>query len=73
MIERIQGAATKMAPSLRDLPYEERLFKLKLPTLEKRREREDFIAVSRASKYLKKIEMIFLCGMTEMQEDTRRN
>ena len=34
-IERIQKAATKMAPSY--LPYEERVSRLKLPTLEKRR------------------------------------
>ena len=38
-IEGIQRAATKMAPSLRNLPYEEKLSKLKLPTFEKRRER----------------------------------
>ena len=44
-----------MAPSLRDLPYEERLPRLKLSTLEKRRKREDFIAVYKASKGLEKI------------------
>ena len=49
-IEGIQRAATKMAPSLRDLLYEERFSRLKLPTLEERREREDFIAVYRALK-----------------------
>ena len=38
-----------MAPSLRNLPYEERLSRLQLPTLEKRRERRDFIAVYKAS------------------------
>ena len=43
-----------MAPSLRNLPYEERIVKLKLPTLEKRRERRDFIAVYRASIGLEK-------------------
>lgn len=31
-LERIQRAATKMAPSLSDLPYEERLLRLNLPT-----------------------------------------
>ena len=51
-IERIQKTATKMALSLRDLLYEERLSRLKVPTLEKRRERGDFIAVYRASKDL---------------------
>ena len=55
-LERIQRATTKMAPSLRDLPYEERISRLKLPTLEKRRERGDFIAVYRVSKYLEKID-----------------
>ena len=45
-----------MAPSLSDLPYEERLSRLKLPTLEKIREKGDFIAVYRASKGLEKID-----------------
>ena len=43
-----------MAPSLRNVPYVERLFRLKLPTLEKRKERGDFIAMYRASKNLEK-------------------
>ena len=38
-IERIQRAATKLVPSLRDLSYGERLRRLNLPTLEERRER----------------------------------
>ena len=52
-----------MAPSLRNLPYEERLSRLKLPTLEKRRERADFITVYRASKDLEKIYRndLFVC------------
>ena len=33
-LERIQQAATKMVPSLRDLPYEERLLRLDLMSLE---------------------------------------
>ena len=72
-LERSQRAATKMAPSLRNLPYEERLSRLKLPTLEKRRERGDFIAVYRASKYLEKKLEICLCGTTEQQQTTRRH
>ena len=45
-----------MVQSLRNLPYEEWLSRLKLPTLEKRRERGDFIAVCRALKDLEKID-----------------
>ena len=45
-----------MAPNLRDLPNQERLSRLKLPTIEKRKERGDFIAVYRASKGLEKID-----------------
>ena len=47
-----------MIPSLRDLPYEERV-----STLEKRRERRDIIAVYKASKGLDKIDRddLFLC------------
>ena len=52
----IHTRATKMAPSLRDLLYEEKLSWLKLPTLEKIRERGDFIAMYRASKDLEKID-----------------
>ena len=73
-LEILQKTATKITPSLKNLPYEERFSRLKLPTLEKRRERGDFIAMYRASKGLEKmIEFIYLCGTTEQQEDTRRN
>ena len=45
-----------MAPNLRDIPYVEKLSRLKLSTLEKRRERGDFIAPYRASTGLKKFD-----------------
>ena len=44
-----------MAPSLRNLAYEERLSRLKRPTLEKRRESGETISGYRASKDLEKI------------------
>ena len=55
-IERIQRAATKLVPSLRDLSYEDRLKKLKLPTLQQRRERGDLIAIYRALKGKDKVD-----------------
>ena len=44
-VERVQTAATKMVPELRELSYDERLKRLELPTLESRRERGDLISV----------------------------
>ena len=44
-LERVQRAATKMAPELRDLNYEERLKEMELGTLESRRERGDLINI----------------------------
>ena len=48
-----------MAANLRDLTYEERLSKLKLPTLG-RRERGDLIAVYRASEDLENVDRVDL-------------
>ena len=46
-IERIQRATTKLAPTLSELTYEERLSRLGLPSLEERRERRDLITIYR--------------------------
>ena len=42
-LEIVQQTATKIVPALRNLPYEERLWQLKLTTLEERRCRGDLI------------------------------
>jgi hypothetical protein len=42
-IEDVQRRATKLLPTLRDLPYPERLRRLRLPSLEHRRSRGDMI------------------------------
>ena len=44
-LERVQRAATKLVPELREMTYMERLKKMEIPTLESRRERGDLISV----------------------------
>ena len=45
LIENIQKRATKIVPELKDLPYEQRLSMLNLPTLLYRRQRFDLIQI----------------------------
>ena len=45
MIKKVQKRATQMVSSLRNLPYEERLRALDLPSLYFHRKREDMIPV----------------------------
>ena len=47
ILEKVQARATKLIPSIQHLPYEERLARLKLTTLERRRERGDLIQTFR--------------------------
>ena len=55
-LERIQRAASKLPPNLRNQSYEERLRALNLTTLEQRRERGDLIAVYRSRNGLEKFD-----------------
>ena len=54
-IEKVQRRATKLVPALRELPYDERLKKLKLTTLAYRRKRTDVIQVYRIITKVDKI------------------
>ena len=68
-IENVQRRATKLLPTLKDLPYEERLKKLKLPTLAYRRVRGDMIETF---KILGGVYDASVCGeLLEKQEDRR--
>ncbi len=56
-LEKVQRAATRWVPSLRDLSYEERLQKLQLPTLTERRERGDMIMLYKCVEGMEKIDV----------------
>ena len=43
LVEAVQRRATKAIPELKDIPYEDRLRRLKLPALVYRRRRGDMI------------------------------
>ena len=55
-VEKVQRAATRWVPSMRDLNYEERLNKLNLPTLEKRRKTGDMIMLYKCIEGKEKID-----------------
>ena len=55
-LERIQRAATKLAPTLSELQYKERLERLGLPTLEQRRERGDLLTIYRIMKNMETLD-----------------
>ena len=58
MIENIQRRATKLAPSLKNIPYKDRLSKLGLTTLKERRERGDAIQYFKIFKGINKVEYV---------------
>jgi hypothetical protein len=61
MIENIQRRATKLIPGLSNLSYEDRIRRLKLPSLSYRRSRGDMIEVYKimSGKYDPEISNIF--------------
>ena len=69
-LERIQRAATKMVPELKDLTYEGRLKEMELPTLQVRRERGDLITMYKIVNQIEKIDKQDLVLLKEV--DNRR-
>ncbi len=55
-LEKIPRAATKLAPNLVNISYEERLLELNLITLEQRTERGDLIAIYRVMKGMEELD-----------------
>ena len=73
-LERIQRAATAIPHSLEEYSYQERLERLGLITLERRRERGDLIALYRISRGLHSMDRDDLAvqGM-RIQESMEKN
>ena len=55
MLEKVQAEATKLIPSLKDLPYQDQISRLNLTTLEDRRRRGDLIETYRIMHQIDKI------------------
>ncbi len=70
-LERIQQAATKQPESLRDYTYEERLERLDLTTLERRRGRGDITMMYRLYEGLENLDREDL--MVRDESGTRKN
>ena len=70
-IEKVQRRATKIIPSIRDLPYEVRLQKLKLPTLAYRRLRGDMIQVYKIMHGLNRMNKSTLFTMKDADKNLR--
>jgi len=59
LLERVQRRATKLVPSLKDLPYAERLSHLQLPSLWYRRKQGDMILVYQILNVLLNVDSSF--------------
>ncbi|XP_072039772.1 uncharacterized protein [Amphiura filiformis] len=70
-LEKVQRRATKIVPSLRDIPYATRLLLLDLPTLENRRLRRDLIQVYKILHELQDIAVSKMFDMTRNVEGLR--
>ena len=69
LVEKVQRKATKLVPSIRHLPYNERLQCLGLPSLKYRRLHGDMIMTYNILHgYLDNNESIFFCKILEQHQ-----
>ena len=61
MIEKVQRRATKLLPDLKNLPYEDRLKMLNLPTLKYRRLRNDLLHLYKLTHNLVEMDLDTYC------------
>ena len=73
-IENVQRRTTKQLPGMKNIPYEERLERLKLPTLAYRRSRGDMIEVYKLlqGKYDSDVSKLSSCTKTVIQGKEQR-
>ena len=65
LVEAVQRCATKAIPELKDIPYEDRLRRLKLPSLVYRRRRGDMIQTYKILKGIDRINPDILFSRAE--------
>ena len=71
LLESVQRRATKMVNGFKDLPYDERLRRMHLTTLDKSRERGDLIEAFKILKGIERIEPEGFFAMVPEQHHTR--
>ena len=70
MLEKVQARATKLIPTLKDLPYQDWISRLNLTTLEDRRRRGDLIGTYRVMHQIDKINPYYVPA-TKLRQDKR--
>ena len=62
-LEKVQRRATRLVPEIAELPYEERLHHLQLPTLQYRRLRSDLILIFKLTHNMLSLNMLTYCSV----------
>ena len=73
LLKGVQKRATKLVKELKDVPYEERLKKLELTSLEQNRDRGDLIQIYKIINRLEDIHLIKGVNSVDSEHYTRGN